>query len=382
MIKRKIICLIVSAMLAVICCSPVKVNAENSVYEVRVCAVGDNIMHKRVIQSGVQEDGSLDYTDIYRYYKNYLKNYDICAVNQETVFVESDSDFSAYPKFGGPEEVGLALMDAGFNTVTTATNHIMDKGIDSVWYSHWFWTGWGIEPVGTYTNQEVLDMETGKYVDYHALFMTKNNIRIGMLNYTYGTNGLPIPEDSEWMIGTLYDKERIAEEMKYVDSRCDVMIVFPHWGTEYQYEPSSYQKEWAQFFADNGADVIIGTHPHVIEPLVYITSINGKRVPCYYSLGNFMANQDEVPRMLGAAATFTIKKRGDRVSITDVKVVPTITHISSYSEEFYAKSLFDYTSEEERSHRMRRVRGSEFSISNLWELWYSVFSELQTADFK
>lgn len=356
-------------------------DGDSDVSQIRVCAVGDNLIHSRVYKSGMNEDGTRDYSDMYRFYDRYLDGYDICVVNQETVFVEDEKNFSGYPTFGGPKEIGNALIDAGFNVVTTATNHIMDKGIDAVWYSHRFWTNWGIEPVGTYVYEEWYDADTGETTNNRAIFITRNNIRIGMLNYTYGTNGIKIPDDYKWMIGTLDDKELIKREVQWADKRCDVLIVFPHWGIEYQYKPSKSQKEWAQFFADNGADVIIGTHPHVVEPLEYIESSSGKKVPCYYSLGNFISNQSEVPRMLGAAATFTIVKDGDNVEIKDVSAVPTVTHITSYSEKFYAKCLFDYTAEEESSHRLRRIKGSEFSIDNLWKLWYNVFTEEQTGNF-
>lgn len=358
-----------------------QVQAKEDITKVRVCAVGDNIVHKRIIESGLQEDGSRDYTDMYRYYAEYLKDYDICVVNQETVFVEDEKDFSWYPRFGSPKEIGLALMDAGFNTVTTATNHVMDKGIDSLDYSHAFWTGWGIDPVGTYVYKKTFDLGTGDYTENRAIFMGVNDIRVGLLNYTYGTNGIPVPEDYKYMVAMLEDKEKIKREMKWAKAKCDVLIVFPHWGIEYKYEPSSSQREWAQFFADNGADVIIGTHPHVIEPLEYINKSDGTSIPCYYSLGNFMANQDEVPRMLGAAATFTLVKDGDSVTVEDVMAVPTVIHVSSYSESFYAKQLWDYTPEEAEQHRMRRVRGDAFSIDNLWELWNSVFRNKQTGRF-
>lgn len=205
--------------------------AEADVQEVRLCAVGDNIVHSRIIKSGEQEDGTRDYSDIYRYYDEYLDDYDVCIVNQETVFVEDESDFSAYPRFGGPEEIGIALMDSGFNVVTTATNHVLDKGYDALWDYHHFWTGWGIEPVGTYTNSETYDLETGEYVNARAVYMTRNGIKIGMLNYTYGLNGQEyvLDNDHKYMVATLYDKELIKSEMEFVRDRCDVLIVFPHW---------------------------------------------------------------------------------------------------------------------------------------------------------
>ncbi len=379
--KRKFISLIMIVSLLFGWCYILPASAEGVTSEVRVCAVGDNIAHSRVIKSGQNEDGTFDYSELYKYYDDYLDDYDVCIVNQETVFVEDDSDISSYPCFGTPEELGLALLDAGFNTVTTATNHVMDKGIDDLIYSHKFWTSWGIEPVGTYTYEETLDMKTGDYTENRAVYKEVNGIRLGLLNYTYGTNGIPIPDDYDYTIGTLYDKDLIKQEMEFARDRCDVLIVFPHWGVEYKYKPNNEQIEWAQFFADNGADIIIGTHPHVIEPLEYITSVDGRIVPCYYSLGNFMSNQDEVPRTLGAAASFTIVKNGEEFNIKNIKAIPTVTHISSYSEKFYAKALEDYTEEEEANHRMRRVKGEEFSIDKLWELWYSVFSKEQTGSF-
>lgn len=378
---KKIISII--ACIALLCTINVNtVNANEEVSEYRICAVGDNIVHSRIIKSGIEEDDTRNYDDIYRYYKEYLKNYDICVVNQETVFVEDEADFSAYPRFGGPEEIGLSLMNAGFNMVTMATNHVLDKGLDAMINSRGFWIGWGIDPVGVYGDNKFYEIDDGKWT-YTRLIRWKleDGLRVGFLNYTYGTNGLTLSEEDKWRLGTLDDKETVEKEIRFAKGHCEVVMVFVHWGEEYQYMPSSSQREWAQFFADNGADIIIGTHPHVIQPLEYITAKDGRQVPCYYSLGNFMSNQDEVPRMLGAAASFTIRKDKNGVSVTDVMAVPTVTHISSYSESFYAKSLFDYTVDEEEQHRMRRIKGEKFSIDNLWKLWYSVFIDEQTGDF-
>lgn len=333
--------------------------------EVTIVMAGDNLIHKPVITAGIQEDGTRDYTYMYSEITEYIKNFDVRIINQETPFIEDESKYSGYPQFGSPVEIGDAVADAGFNVVCMATNHVCDQGAAGISDSYETWMRLNIPVVGIHPKWDNCDI----------WYLEENGIRIAVCNYTYGTNGLSLPSDSEYTYCSLNDKERIAETLAEAETTADVTLVVAHWGTEYIYTPTKWQRDMAQFLADNGADIIIGGHPHVIEPLEYIETESGS-VPVFWSIGNFISGQSEVPRMLGILAEVTIRKDTDgKVSVVSTNATPVVTHISKYSEQFKVYLLDEYTEELCAEHRLRRTRGSEMSLSNLWKLWDTVMEE-------
>ena len=189
-----------------------------------------------------------------------------------------------------------------------------------------------------------------------------------MLNYTYGLNGFVLPSGKEYLVDTLYDKEKIIDDLNYAKNNSDFIIVFPHWGTEYTLTETTEQENWASFFAENGADLIIGAHPHVIEPLKIITTSSGKEVPVYYSLGNFISNQDEVTRMLGALAEVTLVYDNGTVYVKSYKATPIVTHITKGQKSFETFLLEDYSDDLASTHKL------SLSLDKLWSIWNKVFS--------
>lgn len=324
--------------------------------EATIVVAGDNLIHSTIIKSGRSEDG-YDYNDMYEPIAGYIQSFDMAVINQETPLINDESKFSGYPMFGGPVEVGEAVINAGFDVVTQATNHAIDKGMEGIEDSFNFWTKNQIPVIGI--RKDPIDRFVVKEV---------NGIKIGMCNFTYGLNGLQKPEGKDWIVDDLNDDDVVRETIMNVKAVSDVVIVFTHWGTEYVYEPTAYQTERAQFIADCGADVIVGTHPHVVEPVVEITSADGRAVPVFYSLGNFISSQDEVPRMLGALAEITVTKDG----VVSYKATPVVTHIETYSKYFKTYLLSDYTEELAAEHRLRRVKGQAFSVEALRDLWNKV----------
>lgn len=330
--------------------------------EVTLVMAGDNLIHKPVIAAGYAEDGSRDYTYMYEEISDYISNFDLRFINQETPLINDESRYSGYPQFGSPIEIGHAIVDAGFNGVSMATNHICDQGVAGIEDSYNVWLNADIPVFGIHLSEN----------DDDIWYIEENGITIAVVNYTYGTNGLSLPAGKEWMIDTFYNKDTISETLASAEENADVTLVIAHWGNEYVYEPTAWQRDMAQFLADNGADVIIGGHPHVIEPLEYI-STDRCEVPVFWSIGNFISGQSEVPRMLGMLAEVTFHKDADGVvTVTETKATPVVTHISTYSEEFKVYLLDDYTEELCSQHRLRRTRGTEMSLSNLWNLWDTV----------
>lgn len=320
---------------------------------VNFMAVGDNLYHSTVYKKGITDEG-YNFDFIYEPIREFIESYDVAVVNQETPLVTSN--YSSYPTFGTPIEAGEALINNGFNVILNATNHTYDKGYDGVQSTLSFYNSYPeVTYLGIHKDQE--DYETVKIIEV-------NDIKIAMLNYTYGLNGFVIPEKYSYLVDTLYDEEKIKQDLLYAEENADVTIVFPHWGTEYVYKETEYQTYWANLFTEYGADVIIGSHPHVCEPVKYIYGDNGNKSLCYYSLGNFVSGQDEKPRILGGIASFKIVKIDEEVEIIDCKFLPCVTYRTPSDIGIYM--LEDYTDE------MARETNLKASEEYLWSLWYEI----------
>lgn len=334
---------------------------QEEVKEVTIVVAGDNLIHSRVIQSGKTSDG-YDYTAMYAPIKEVIESHDLAIINQETVLINDASRYSGYPCFGSPTAIGDAVIDAGFDIVLHSTNHVWDKGVDGVLDSIHFWQEHDMPYVGVRENEE----------DPRVIIVEENGIKIALCNYTYSTNGIVIPNDLKYMVNMLYDKDAMLADLQYAEENADITIVFPHWGVEYNHGVTEDQRQMAQFMADNGADIIVGTHPHVIEPVERITNADGKEVLVYWSLGNFISNQDEVPRMLGLLAEIIIRQDESGTYFVQTMDTPIVTHIESYSNYFEVYPLWDYTEELAEQHRLRRVRGEAMSLHNLNKIFNEV----------
>lgn len=319
----------------------------NAVSSVSLVAVGDNLIHNTLISAGEQEDGSLDYSSFYENIKNDISSADIAVINQETILGGSEFEYTGYPVFNSPWEIGTAAIDAGFDIFTCATNHSLDKG-----YA-------GIEQECAFFDQhpEVVHVGTNdSEEDYNSIiYYEKNSIRFAILNYTYGTNGIPIPESSPWCVNMM-DKEKMAADINAAKQNADVIIVFPHWGTENSTSVSDYQREYVQLFSDLGVDIVIGTHPHVLQPVEWVENeTTGKKMLVYYSLGNFISHQTSLNQLCGGMAEIKIEKKNGEISITSAKLVPVVCWYKSSGDkyEFSVYKLSDYTDSIADSHAQR-----------------------------
>ena len=319
----------------------------NAVSSVSLVAVGDNLIHNTLISAGEQEDGSLDYSSFYENIKNDISSADIAVINQETILGGSEFEYTGYPVFNSPWEIGTAAIDAGFDIFSCATNHSLDKG-----YA-------GIEQECAFFDQhpEVVHVGTNdSEEDYNSIiYYEKNSIRFAILNYTYGTNGIPIPESSPWCVNMM-DKEKITADVNAAKQNADVIIVFPHWGTENSTSVSDYQREYVQLFSDLGVDIVIGTHPHVLQPVEWVENeTTGKKMLVYYSLGNFISHQTSLNQLCGGMAEIKIEKKNGEISITSAKLVPVVCWYKSSGDkyEFSVYKLSDYTDSIADSHAQR-----------------------------
>ena len=180
--------------------------------------------------------------------------------------------------------------------------------------------------------------------------ITKKRIRFAMLNYTYGTNGLPVPQSHPNAVNLLADEERVREELRLAREDADIVIAFVHWGTEYQKQPDAFQEKWTEVFLQEGVDVVVGTHPHVMQPVQMLQREDGHEMLVYYSLGNFISAQDSIETVLGGFAEFTISITMDGCKITAYDMLPMVTH--QQKGEYTTYFLEDYTEELAQKHRL------------------------------
>ena len=301
-------------------------------YKATMVMVGDNIIHESVFKDARKNANNqgYDFKPMYELVKPIISNYDIAYVNQETVIGGSELGVSGYPTFNSPYEVGDDLIDTGFNLVSLATNHLLDSGVTAVKNSREYWNKKSnVLAAGSYMSEE----ERNK-VDIRKV----NNITYTMLNYTYGINGNSISEDylvNVWPTSNLnatvsedtvkndtkYQnyKEQVKKDIANVRDKVDVLIVAMHWGVEYSSAPTAYQIDAAKFLSEQGVNIIIGTHPHVIEPVTWVGD-----TLVYYSLGNFLSSQyqtDNYNKVVGLMGTLeitkTIKDNKSTIKITD-----------------------------------------------------------------
>jgi len=263
-------------------------------YELSLVMVGDNLIHSSVYNDASKNAGydGYDFKPMYTYIKDIVKKYDLAYYNQETILGGSELGLSDYPTFNSPYEVGDAMIDAGFNLVSLATNHTLDSGVKAIENSCKYWNSHAEEVLsaGSYCSEEERN---------EIKIKEKNNITYTMLSYTYGTNGIAIPSGKEYLVnvwpmdynadyGVGFEgyKTQVKKDVEAVRNKVDLLIVAMHWGVEYTHIPTSYQKEAAEYLASLGVDIIIGAHPHVVQPVTWIDD-----TLVIYSLGNFISAQ-------------------------------------------------------------------------------------------
>ncbi|MBE7012160.1 MAG: CapA family protein [Ruminococcaceae bacterium] len=341
-----------------------KVKSEPQTHIATMLTVGDNLMHMPVVNDGKQEDGSYDYSHIFKMLQEDIVNADIAVIGQETVLGGIELGLSGYPLFNSPTDVGKSLVDVGFDVVLHASNHIMDRNIEGIEKTLEFWR--------SYPDVTVLGINESEEMKQSARIVEKNGIKFALFNYTYSTNGIPVPSGREYMVNML-DENKIESDIKAVDKKVDFVVVFPHWGNEYQMSASEYQQELARKMCEWGADAIIGSHPHVIQPCQWIKSDNGNECIVYYSLGNFVSRQKETKNLLGGMAGLEFTKTGDEKSIK-AKYTPIVTQYDHNSRNFVVYKLSQYTNELAKEHGINLYDGA-LTKSKFEGIYKSVFGE-------
>ncbi|WP_445487167.1 CapA family protein [Niallia sp. 03133] len=289
---------------------------------ISIAAVGDILIHDRVYKDARNNHHKYDFKPMLKNVKDQLHQPDLLMANQETIVAGESIGLSSYPSFNSPHEIADAIKDAGVNIVTTANNHALDRGADAQFKSLTYLRKIKLPYVGTFLNKK--DQQTIRVLE-------RNGVKVAFLSYTYGTNGIPIPENKKFMINII-DKQKMKKEISTAKQKADIIVMGIHWGIEYQRFPSKEQEDLAQFLVDQGVNIVFGGHPHVLQPMKWLYNKQGEKALVVYSLGNFLSGQDEAYRNIGGMASVKVKK-----SIENGK-----TNIQLENPSFYPTYAFSH----------------------------------------
>lgn len=342
---------------------------EEELDTIEIVMVGDMLMHEPILESGLQEDGTYNFDHLFANVKETIQEADLAIANQETIMGGSGFGYTGYPSFNTPYALADAEAEAGFDVLLFATNHAMDKGYRAIYNCMDYLDENHPEMSYLGINRSQQNQNENIYV------YEKNGMKIAILNYTYGTNGISLPGGMPYLVNLLKE-QKVRSDIQKAEEIADFTIVCPHWGTEYNLGTSASQKKWAQIFLEEGVDLVIGAHPHVIEPIEWLSDENGNEMLVYYSLGNFINGTSSTGhgvtnRMVGGIADVTLKRNEDgEVEIIAYDAKEIVCHMGK-GTEYTVYYMEDYT-EELASENLIRKQDSEFSKA----LCESVFDQV------
>ena len=318
--------------------------------------VGDNLYHGALYYRQRMAGNGYNFDTYYDGTREYSENADLAYINMETICNGDEHyELSSYPLFNGPKEVIDAVYNAGFDWWSISSNHSLDTGANGL-----------LEQLNTIHEKYPDIITTGSHTSLEdkntPIVKEINGIKVGFLGYTYGLNGLVVPEDKEWLV-SMIDKDQMKIDMEALSKVSDIQMVAMHWGVEYSTSISEEQKDLTKYLNELGAEVIIGTHPHVIEPAEIYHGENQDTL-VYYSLGNYTSAQDAAPRMVGGMASFTVNYDPNtfETSFTDVKFIPTVTWFDGGFNDWKTYTLADYNNDLYATHR----HVYDFDLSKEW----------------
>ena len=345
---------------------------------VTVVMVGDILLHMPIEKACRDENGVYNFDPIFANMKDEISAADIAIVNQEVIIGGEELGISGYPCFNAPYPIGDALVNAGFDVVLHATNHALDKGKTGLMNTINFWKT-------NYPDITVVGINETEEDKTRVDIIEKNGIKIAILNYTYGTNGIPMPSGMPYAVDLL-EEEKVRQDLAFAEENADFTIVCPHWGTEYVLGTDNMQQKWTEIFREGGADLVMGAHPHVIEPIEFLedeteghsNNHGGGDMLVYYSLGNFVSwTSSEGPgitkRMVGGMADVTIEKEpeGEAV-ISDHSVEALVAHLSRQHNGVSVYRLTSYTEEQAATNAID-IQDNSFSREQCVDICHEVW---------
>lgn len=277
--------------------TPIAASVEPEIYKAKLAAVGDILIHSTVYKAAQTPNG-YNFNPAFSNMKPYLSQADITLTNQESMIGGVKHGLSTYPSFNSPQQIGDALKEAGIDMVTVANNHTLDRGEKIIQSALQYWDQLGVPYTGAF--KDMSDQQ-------HIRLLVKNGITFSFLAYTYGTNGIPVPKEKPYLVN-LIDLTKIKQEVALAKQQSDVIVVSLHFGEEYTATPNAYQKEIVQALADEGVHIIIGHHPHVLQPTAWVEGKGGNRTFVAYSLGNFLSGQRGSLKDIGGIVQIEVEK--------------------------------------------------------------------------
>ena len=378
-----------------------------------VLAVGDNFVQPSLLASGQSDNGTWNYDSVYANLKSDIQAADISIVNQETPFTTNHDLVSGTSPYATPSEIGDALVNAGFNVVTSATSLINDNGSSMIneTLNYWKSNHPEVTLAGIHSSQTSTDSPQ---------IVEVNGIKIAFLDYTFPEYGSQQTDAGDGSTDSSFDSSdgsgdsssggtsdgsgdgsssssdssgsttgsgsmidtfsttTVAAAIKKARASADCIIFSANWGKTEEPMPTEYEKEWANFLMEQGVDVVIGTNPNVLQPYGYLTDDSGHNMLIYYSLGNFVTGQETLKHLLGGMATFTIQKTVEddqtSIQIQDATLTPLVMHYSYDNQEYAPYKLSDYTDALASQHSVRESIGDEFTLENLQTKYDEIMS--------
>ena len=303
--------------------------------ELEILVVGDVLLHDTVQETGLMPDGTRNYAHLVARVADDIAAADVAVASQESPLGGASLGLSGYPAFNGPQEVGDAEVAAGFDVIAHANNHALDRGMEGIVAELAYWRSAHPEMLvtGIADSHEAAEVPPVIERKGHA---------VAVLSYATMTNGIPLPEP--WAV-RMVDEGTIAADVAAArEAGAELVVACPHWGEEYVTAPDDSQRHWAQVLADAGVDVIVGGHPHVLQPFEVLAASDGRSVPVFWSLGNFTSNQNDMETMVGGMAHVRASLADGGASVTECRLTALVTHKAA-GTDFTTYRLADYTEE-------------------------------------
>ncbi|GGN58739.1 CapA family protein [Oceanobacillus indicireducens] len=310
------------------------------VEEITISSIGDVLLHEPVYVDA-WTGSTFNFSPMLEKVEAYLSEATITTANQESMIGGVELGLSTYPAFNSPKEIGNALKDAGVDVVMLANNHTLDRGEKAIQQAINHWENLDMMYVGAYKDEA--DRKKVRVIE------TDEGISVAFLNYTYGTNGIPVPEDKPYLVN-LIDQEQMAEDIAEAEAEADIIVLNLHFGNEYERMPNEEQKELVQFAADHGVHAVIGHHPHVLQPAAWVEGKDGNKTLVIYSLGNFLSNQQGLYKRIGGMFTFTVTKttykEKESIEIHSPTLLPTYVTFHEDFEDYEVVPMYSLTNKE------------------------------------
>ena len=300
-------------------------------YDLSLVMVGDCLIHGSIADDAKDGNGGYNFYKMVSNYKSIISKYDLAFYNQESILGGKELGISSYPRFNSPQDVGDTFLDLGFNLVSLANNHTLDKGEKGILNSVKYWkTKTNVMTAGSYDSFEDRDKD---------VIMEKNGIKYALLSYTTTTNGLPVPSGKKYLVN-VYSYEQAKKDIERLRGKVDLLMVAMHWGEEYTHTPVAEEERIAKELASLNVDIVIGHHPHVIQPVDFIGN-----TMVVYSLGNFIASQYGVEKLTGLVLSVNVHKKvvNDQVTITLENPEASLSYVYSIKKNYrYGYKMYPY----------------------------------------